>query len=75
MCVLGERKKAYFSSFIFEVIRFDKLLVQEELNFLLSLEIGSLLFSHQVKAEVYMLYIDNFYKYYFLFAYFRKHTT
>lgn len=60
---------------MFEIIRFDKLLAQKVLNFLIYLETACLLFSHRVKARVCMLYTDSFYKYYFPFAYFRKHTT
>lgn len=60
---------------MFEIIRFDKLLAQKVLNFLMYLETACLLFSHRVKARVCMLYTDSFYKYYFPFAYFRKHTT
>lgn len=68
-------KKVSFSYFIFEVIGFDKLLAQKELNFLTELAIGCLLFSHWVKARECRLYIDSSYKYDFPFAYFRKHTT
>lgn len=60
---------------MFEIFRFDKLLAQKVLNFLIYLETACLLFSHRVKARVCMLYTDSFYKYYSPFAYFRKNTT